>query len=476
MLKAKIRLSALLLVVLFSTSGNAQKLWTLQECLDYALEHNLNLKQNELTVKQAEIGLLESRMRRYPNLNGSASNVYNFGRSIDPLTNANVQRNSTNLRFGLSAGMILFNGFQIHNTIQQQKYNLYASRFDEEVAKNDIGMNIANAFLQVLFAKELVQTNTNQKTATEFQLERAEKFYAAGRLPESSVLDMKAQLANDNLNLVNATNQEWMARVTLFQLLLLSPDSNDVSIPEIDEIPDAGVVSAGHLLSMYQEHAPELKAAEQRVNAGEYGWKVAKGAYYPQLSFSANLGTLWSDQAISPTYGNPLYYQVYYDANGNPTQPVPIPNVTGSSTTPFGDQMNNNFGQTMALSLSIPIFNNYSTKGGVRRAEINYKTAVLNKQITYNNVERNVTQAYNEYVSAKARFEASKASWEAQEASFQYAQKRFDEKLISSVEYNVILNNKNVAYSTYLQAKYELMFRYKIIDFYKHGTVYQEVH
>jgi len=474
MFQAKIRLTALLLLSLIAISSPAQKLWSLDECLEYAIANNLSLKQQNLSVKQAEIGLKEAQFRRYPNLNGSVNNSYNFGRSIDPLTNANVQRNSANWRFGLSTSLVLFNGFQIHNSIAQQKQNVYASRFDEEVAKNDIGMNIANAFLQVLFAKELVKINQEQMSSTQLQLNRAQKYYEAGRVAESSVLEMKAQLANDNLSVVNANNQELMARVTLFQLLELSPDSNDVQIPAIDTVPDANVMSSGHLYSMYRAHAPELKAAQNRLEASNYGWEVAKGAYSPQLSLTGNVGTLFSDQAITPNLGTPFIYQQYYDANGNPIALNPLPNITGSETTPFGQQWNNNFGQTVALSLSIPIFNRYSTQAGVKRAEISYKNAVLNKEITDNTVQRNVAQAFNEYIAAKARYEASKASYEAQEASLLYAEKRKDEKLISDVEYRIILNNKITAQSNYVQAKYELMFRYKIIDFYKNGSVYPE--
>lgn len=475
MLFTKIRLSALLLIAFTALDIQAQKLWSLEECLDYALENNLSLKQNRLNIRQAEVNLEEAKFSRYPNLNGSVNNSYNFGRSIDPLTNANVQRNSANLRFGLSSGVVLFNGFQIHNSIQQQRHLVYASLFDEQVAKNNIGMNIANAFLQVLFAKELVGINTELLSSTQLQLERAEKYFEAGRVAESAVLEMKAQMANDNLALINAQNQELMARVTLFQLLELSPDSNDVKIPLIDTVPDAGIFSSGQLLSLYQNKAPELKAAEVRMQASNYGWKVAKGAYSPRLTLGADIGTLFSDQAISPNYGQPLYYQQYYDINGNPIIQLPVPNVTGTETTPFGEQWNNNFGQTVALSLTIPIFNNYSTKAGVKRAEIGYQNALLNKQITNLNISRDVTQAYNEYIAAKARYEASKASFEAQEKSLEFAQKRFDALLLSDVEYRLIRNNYVSAKSTMTQAKYELMFRFKIIDFYKNGTIYPEL-
>lgn len=474
MFQAKIRLTALLLLSLIAVSSPAQKLWSLEECLEYAIANNLTLKQRELSVKQAEIGLKEAQFQRYPNLNGSVNNSYNFGRSIDPLTNANVQKSSANWRFGLSSSLVLFNGFQIHNSIQQQQQNVYASRFDEEVSKNDIGMNIANAFLQVLFAKELVKINQEQMSSTQLQLNRAQKFYEAGRVAESSVLEMKAQLANDNLSVVNAANQELMARVTLFQLLELSPDSNDVQLPIVDTVPDAGVISSGHLYAMYRSHAPELKAAQSRLEASNYGWKVAKGSYSPQLALTGNLGTLFSDQALTPTYGPALYYQQLYDVNGNVLFRAPVSNVSGTETTPFADQWNNNFGQTVALSLSIPIFNRYGTQAGVKRAEINYQNALLNKEITDNTVQRNVAQAFNEYIAAKARYEASRASFEAQEASLQYAERRKDEKLISDVEYRIILNNKINAQSNYVQAKYELMFRYKIIDFYKNGSVYPE--
>lgn len=476
MFLAKIRLTGLILFLLATLTGSAQRLWSLEECLTYALENNLTLKQQQLNVMQTEVNLKEAQYQRWPSLNAAVGNSYNFGRSIDPFTNANVQRNSTNFRFGLSAGLVLFNGFQIHNTIHQQRQLMYASRFDLEVSQNDIGMNIANAYLQVLFAKELVNNGKEQVASTTGQLDRAEKFYAAGRIAESGVLDMKAQLANDQLTLVNAENQEKLAKVTLFQLLELSPDSNDVRIPEVDTVPDAGIYSAMQLYSLYIEKSPELKAAGYRMEASNYAWKVAKGAYSPRLTVGADIGTLYSNQALSPVIGQTLFYQQLYDENGTPIAQIPITNVISTSTTPFGDQWNNNLGQTIGLNLSIPIFNNYSAKAGVKRAEIGYQSALLNKEIADNTVQMQITQAFIEYEAAKARFEASQASFNAQKESFAYAEKRWEANVISEVEYRMQLNNYQLALSTFLQAKYELMFRYKIIDFYKHGTVYPTLH
>ncbi len=474
MIRTKIRYSVLLLTSLLAMHSHAQRLWSLDECLDYALEHNLSLKQQGLVVKQNEVGLTESKMRRLPSLNAGATNSFNFGRSIDPFTNTYIQQTSANVRFSLSTGVTLFNGFQIHNSIQQSRQQYFASEFDLKVAQNNVGMSIANAFLQVLFAKELVQVNTEQVKATEVQLDRAQKFYEAGRVAESNVLEMKAQLANDNLSLVNARNQEKLARVTLFQLLMLSPDSNDVKVPLIDTVPDAGVYSPGHLYAMYQEHSSELRAAEHNLEASNYAWKVAQGAYYPRLSIGADLGTVFSNQAKTPIYGEPLFYQSLYDENGSLLGYYPVSNVTGRELTPFGEQLNNNLGQTVGLSLNIPIFNNYSTKANVQRAEINYQSALLNKQITQNNLLRDITQAYTEYEAARARYEASKASYEAQSASFEYAKKRFAENLISPVEFRIFQNNLQSARSNMLQAQYELLFRFKIIDFYKNGTVYPQ--
>lgn len=469
MLKAKISLSVFFLSMLL-IPVSAQKVWTLEECISYAHENNLNIKLQELNLQTAKVNLKEAKMQSLPSLNATANQGYNFGRSIDPFSNQYVVQSISNARMSLSTGITLFNGFQIYNNTQTQKHLLSASRFDLEVSKNDIGLNIANAYLQVLFANELVKSSTSQVEGTKIQLERQEKFKEAGRVAENAVLDMKAQLANDQLNLVNAENQLMMAKVTLFQLLDLNPDSNSVYTPIIDSVPDPGIYSSEQLYQAYIQHAPELKAASSRLEASKYSLKSARGAYSPKLLLGADVNTLFSQNNVQRS-SYILGYSRLYDNNGNVMATVPVSGYSSDGVTPFSQQLRDNLGQTVGLSLSIPIFNNYRTRAGVRRAQINYESSRLNRLISENSIKRQVTQAYTEYLAAKSKYAASEQSLGAQEASLEYAEKRFEANLISAADYRLQQVNFQTAKTNNIQAKYELMFRYKILDFYKHGSV-----
>ncbi len=467
---AKIIFCFILVLCSFSLSY-AQKAWTLQECIDYALEHNLNIKQQQLNAKVADVNLREARMASLPNLNASVTNGYNFGRSIDPYTNSFVTTNISNTRFSLSTGLTLFNGFQIYNNVQQQKQLVQASKFDLEVSKNDIGLQIANAYLQVLFAKELVKTRDEQLVVSETQLQRQEKFFRAGTVAESAVLDLEAQLANDELNLVNAENQLKMAKVTLFQLLYLNPDSNEVAKPTIDSIPDAGVSSVDQLYLTYLTKAPEVQAADHRMKANYYAFKQARGAYMPRISLGADINTVFSENYRQVVNSQVIGYEQIYDQNGNAIASIPITVPTEMQVTPFNNQLSNNLGQSLGISMSIPIFNNYRTKAGVRRAEISYESARINMLLTNTTIRQQVTQAYTEYLAAKARYKATEKAFQAQQKSFEFAKKRHEANLMSTPDYRIQQGNFQMAETNFLQAKYELMFRYKIIDFYKSGTV-----
>jgi outer membrane protein len=464
-------LFSLVFPAMFLSGVHAQKMWTLEDCIDYAYKHNLTLRQKKLSVESSEVNLAEARMRMLPNLNASVSNGFNSGRSIDPFTNQFTVQNINNARIGISSGIILFNGFQIRNNIKMQQQLVQASNFDLEVSRNDIGLSISNAFLQVLFARELVNVSREQVGTTEEQLGRTRKFMEAGRLAESAVLDMQAQLANDQLSLVNAENQLSMALLTLFQLLDMGADSNDIIAPAFDNIPDPGIFSANQLYDSYLlKSAPELKAADARLQAGAYSWKMAKGAYYPRLSFGGEINTVYSESYQRMTGFSTYYFQIF-DPDQNPIGFIPQTAPSGSEMTPFRTQLSQNLGQTFAFSLSIPIFNNYSTIASVKRARLDMENTKLSKLMTDNTIRRQISQAYTEYLAARARYDASKASYEAQQESFLYAEKRYNANLLGSADYRIQRNNLQSAQSGFLQAKYELVFRLKIIEFYKNGSI-----
>lgn len=464
------KVMVLMVVLMMTVPVSAQKFWTLEECITYAFDHNLTLKQRALAVKQAEIGKKEARMASLPSLNGNVSNGYNFGRSIDPFTNQFVQQNITNYRFGINTGVVLFNGLQIYNNNKMQQQLVEASRFDYEVTQNDIGLNIANAFLQVLFAQELLKSGFEQVKATEEQLNRTETFFKAGRLPESAVLDLKAQLANNQLTKVNAENQLSMAKLNLFLLLDLSPEENEVITPNLDTLPREETLNPDQLYLLFSARAPELKAAQSRYNASLMSLRMAKGAYSPRLTLGADISTLYSENFRQVTATRLVGYSPQLDPGLN-TVLVPIQQPTAYEVTPFSNQLNNNLGQTVGLQMSVPIFNNYRTAAGVQRAQLEVDNNKISLGINENNIKRQIRQAYTEYQAAKARYQASLYSYQAQEESFTYATKRFENQLLSSPEYRILENNKQAAYFSMVQAKYELMFRYKILEFYKTGNI-----
>lgn len=466
---AKIVLSFILLLVLGGPI-RAQKAWTLEECISHAHQNNLNLKLQEINVQNAKINLTEARMQPLPSLNASVNQGYNFGRSIDPFTNQFVVSSLSNSRVSLSTGVTLFNGFQIYNTMQSRKHLLAASKFDLEVSKNDLGLNIANAYLQVLFAKELVKSNEARVQSSEVQLQTQQKFKEAGRVAENAVLDMEAQVANDRLNLVNAQNQLTMAKLTLFQFLDLNPDSNEVATPALDSIPDAGIFSADQLYTAYLQYAPELKAANSRLESGVFSLRAARGAYYPRLMLGADINTVYSESNLQRS-STVLGFSRLYDANGNVISTVPVSTFSSDGVTPFSQQLSDNLGQTVGFSLSIPIFNNYRTLASVKRARLNYESTRINSLLTENTLKRQITQAYTEYMAAKSRYTASKQNRDAQKASLDNAEKRLEANLISIADFRILQSNFQIAETNYIQAKYELMFRYKIIDFYKHGSI-----
>lgn len=455
-------------------SASAQKTWTLEECIEYAYKNNLNIKQRELDIKTSEINLKEAKMATLPSLNASASHGYNFGRSIDPFTNQFVVKQISNSQFSLSSGVILFNGFQILNNIKVQQQMLRVSQFDLEVSRNDIGLSIANAYLQILFARELVNAADERIRNQTAQLERTRRFREAGRVPENAVLELTAQLANEELSKVQAVNQLNIANLTLWQLLDIPPAGNEVVVPQVDTVTGTVVKDPQELYDAYKVFAPELLSAETRLQAGELSWKVARGAFYPRLTLGANVNTVYSEN-FRQGADYITFYQQYFVSPSGPSYYQPISTPTSFTVTPFGEQLSNNLGQTVGLSLTVPIFNNYRTLASVKRASINLERSRIGLQQAKNNVYRQINQAYTEYIAAQSTYAASNASYDAMKRSFEYAQARFDANALSSADFNIQQNNFAQSQTNLLRAKYEYLFRTKIIEFYRTGKVRTEI-
>lgn len=455
------------------TGANAQTYWTLEDCINHALANNLTVKQSEAQLGTAANNLQQSRYSLLPTVNGNATHNYNFGRSIDPFTNTFAVQQIRSNNFSINGSLTVFNGFQNQNTIKQNDQTLKAARNDLQATKNTIALNIANAFLQVVLNEEVVEINKKQVATTKQQLERTQKLVEAGRTAINAELDIKAQLANEKLTLVTAENQLKMAYLSLWQLMMKEPTENDkVQKPTLSQnFENLVSFSSNTVYSNFSTTAPEIQAAQFRINSALYSKKVAIGARSPRITLNGSISTVFSESF--KTYGG--YTTIgsrvlYIDNNNNPIlAPYQVP--TTSETTPFSNQISDNLGRFVGVSLNIPIFNGWQVNTAINNAKNSLQIAELNKKQAENTVYREVTTAVTEYEAAKTRYEAAKENFEAQQKSYDFAALRNEAGLMNFAEMALIKNNFARAETTLAQAKYELLFRMKTIEFYNTGKI-----
>lgn len=470
-------MNRLILLILFSAAGAfsavAQTSWTLEDCINYALKNNITVQQSEAQVDIATNNLKQSKMALLPTVNASASNNYNFGRSIDPFTNTFAVQQVRSNNFSISGNLTLFSGLQNQNTIKQQTATSRASREDLDATKNTIALNVAAAFLQVVLNEEVVNINKAQIQSTQQQLERTQKLVEAGRSAINAELDIRAQLASEKLNLVNAENQLKLAYLNLWQLIMKEPNDEDKIVkPGLTQnFEGLPAYSALGVYNVFSGTSPEIRAARFRVTGSQYGLKVAQGGRSPRISLNGSISTLYSESFKTlggyTTIGT---RELYTDVNGNPVI-IPYQIPTSSQITSFSTQLNDNLGKFVGINMSIPIFNGWQVSNAVRNAKSNIKVAELNYKQAENTVFKDVSTAVTQYESAKASYESAKENFEAQKKSYEFATARNEAGLMNFAEFALIKNNYTRAEISLVQSKYELLFRMKTIEFYNTGKI-----
>lgn len=449
------------------------KTMTLQECIEYAWKNNLDLKQSLLSAESSKIDYQQSKMNQLPNLSFSTGQNYQFGRTIDRFTNAFVNQTTRSNNFGLSSGVMVFNGFQIRNNIKQNKENLESVNQNIEASKNAIALNISNLFLQLIQIKESINNSKLQMNSTQSQIERAQKLVDAGTTDMSSLLSLKAQLANEELNLINNENSQNAILLSL-KTSMQYPVTDDLEVL----MPNIGLENVKineTLIEIYDaaiKFLPQVKAAIAQNNASNYMEKISRGALLPSISLFANINTVFSDQAKNYTGTSNLlgYRTIGITQTSSELVVSPIYDVT-SKVIPFNTQLKDNLGQSAGISLSWNLFNGFNTQNQIKKAKINQQISDLNLLKTKNTILTEINTAYNSYTAAQARYKASENSVNAQKTSYDYIQKRFDAGLTSSFDFISAKNNYLIAQSTFLQAKYELIFRSLVLNFYKGNKI-----
>lgn len=470
---SKIILFVFLLCTLKTIAQDAPKMQSmnLEACIEYALKNNIQIKQSILNTELSEVNLNQSQANLLPSLNANASHSYNYGRTIDRFTNQFATQQVLSQNLSLSSDINLFNGLQNINTIQQNKFDYLASKYDVEKMRNDISLSVASSYLQVLYAVEAVENARNQMGVTQAQVDRTKMLVDAGAAAKGTLLDMQAQLASEELTLTSAQNQRDIAYLGLAQLLNLpTPEGFSIIKPELEVAGEALLnANTNEIYNTAVSNLPEMKSAEYKVKSSEKAVDVAWGGLSPRLSFSAAYGTGYSGLS-QRIVGLPAFQGYAPDGSvtsGGDTVFSPFFSSAVTERISFADQYKDNVNKSFGFFLTVPIFNRFQTKSAIDRSRIQKLNAELAVESTKLQIQKNVQQAYADANAGLKKYNASLRAVDATKESFKYTEEKFNVGMINTNDYNESKNRLVKAESDLLQAKYEYIFKTKVLDFYQ---------
>jgi outer membrane protein len=418
------------------TPAEAQKQWTLRECCDYAVSHNISVKQQENQLQQRELQLETARASRLPDLSASAGQNFSFGRGLTAQnTYENTNTSSTSLSLGTSVP--LFTGFQIPNQIKLNQLNLEAATADLEKAKNDIRTQVAQAYVQILYNMEISDVARRQISIDSMQVARIQSLVDNGKASGAELSQQQATLAQSQLTATQADNNLQIAILNLTQLLELpTPAGFSVVRPTTTTVPTASAVGPDAFFAEALTGKPEVQSAQIGVTAAERNIDIAKAGYYPTLSLSGGMGT--------------NYYT-----------------TSGFMNDGFGKQLKNNFSQYIGLNLSVPIFNRFQTRNSVRSARIDRENQLLQLDNTKKTLYKEIQQVYYNAVAADAKYASSTVAAQSSHDAFTLMQAKYENGKANITEFNESKNNYLRAESDLVQARYEQLYQHALLQFYR---------
>lgn len=452
-----------------SLAGICQPAWDLQECINYAINHNISLRQSNLNNEVAKNNAQQSKANMLPSLNAGAMHIYNFGQTIDRFTNTFANTRVLSQNFYLSSNVLIWGGLSQYNDVKANEYTYLSGVENLKQQEYDLALSVANAYIGVIFSEEIMKISRNQYSVTAEQLERTTQQVNAGALAKSMEYDIKAQLANELVNVTSAENNYQISLLNLRQLMNLDSISNfNIKRPEIDL--QESVLLENDVQYIYEQSLnsqPSIKSIEYSILSAERNLKSAKGRISPTLSFNASMGTGTSGLAQN-------ILGVNYTGRNNPIGFTETGQIVYTPETQlitqqkkFSDQFNDNINQSIGFTLNIPLFNGLQTHTAIKNAKINALNARFSQDLNKQNLYKNITQAYVNAKAALNTFNANKLSVEAAEESFKYAQQKFNAGVISAIDFSTAKNRLFASESNLIQAKYDYVFKLKVLDYYQ---------
>lgn len=462
-------IAALLLAVI----SNAQDKWDLRKCVDYALENNISVRQADLQIRFAQLDVQQSKMALYPGANFSSSLGYSSGRNQDPTSFSLITTGYVFNNVSLQASADIFNWFTKKNNIAVKELNLKATEAGVEKAKNDIALNVAVAYLQVLLAREQVNLARNQLQLTKTQLESTRKQVDVGKLPELNAANLESVMANDSSNLITAETTATQALLQMKALLNMDAATPfDISTPPVEMVPVENIadLQPDAVYNLATVNMPQQKVDILNLKAALKSVQVAKGSMYPTFSIFGSLGSAYNNKArevksktqVTPPIGSVTVggtpYQVF------PLEPLDFFTYGNMSYT---DQLNQNFRQSIGLSVSVPILNGGSLRTAWQRSKLSVKQVELQKEQNSLTLKQDIYKAYNDATAALQKFNANKKTVAASQKAYDFAVKRYELGLLSTYDLITTQTNLQQAKINQLYSQYDYVFKMKLLEFYK---------
>ncbi len=446
MKKKIIFLIPLFAFLIFGVRVTAQQKWSLEKCINYAYKNNLQIKQSKLSTESSKESLLQSKLNFLPSINSSISQSTGWGRSIDMATYSYTDKRSRQAYGSINANLTLFNGLQNVNSMRQKQFEYLAKKYNSEKIRDNIALNIAAAYLQILYNIEQVNNAKRQVEISNKQTDRTKKEVEAGTVAKGNLLDIEAQGANDKVTLVNAQNKLMLAYLDLMQLLDIKGNTPfSIEKPNLVIVQKPALLPVQSIYNRALEIRPEIKSAQYSVKAADRALAVARGQRSPTLSLNSSYGNNYSDQIrLSNNPQNPGF----------------------NETKPFWDQLRDNRSITLGFRLTIPILNGFQVSTNIKQSKISLENANLNLRIQKNDLRKNIEQAYADALAAYQTYIASERSVISLKESFKYAQEKLNVGMLSSTDYDVAKVKLFNAESSIIAAKYNYIFKTKILDFY----------
>ncbi len=410
------------------------KKWTLEECVDYAIENNISIKQSELDLKTSEVEKMEAIGGFLPTLSTNASYSMNTGASINPVTNQFQNQTFKSFSAAANSGIVLFNGLANWKTLQRSKLNQIANTYRLDKMKDDIALSIANSYLQILFNKEQLKVLINQNSITKENLIRTQQLIDAGSLPAGDIYELQATDATQQQQIISTENTLLISKIALCQMLLINDYTTfDISDEEIDlPLTDLSTETQQTILSKAKESVNDIKIALSNVEIAKKDVAISRSSYLPTLSGFVGYNTRWSE----------------------------------STPFNFADQLSLFDGTAIGLQLNVPILNGLATRGRVQRAKINQERSEFQLQQAELDLESNVYQAYNDVINAKKSYEAAQKTLDARSQAFNFSKERYEVGLLNTFDFSQSSIAFDNAQSELLRTKYDYIFRTKILEFY----------